>query len=122
MTGAPAALAAVRLGYDAALNATYRSLKSTRRSTMPIGGIIMSFTSDVTIGPNAPPTITATAKSITFYYEGELPAHVSFCGDGGGEHTYELGRKFALTDPDEIRHAADRYPTEPPKTTKKSEG
>ena len=41
-------------------------VKSNPPITTPIAGINTSFTSDVTIFPNAPPIITPTAKSITF--------------------------------------------------------
>ena len=42
-----------------------RLLKSTFPKTIPMGGIKMSFTSDVMIRPNAAPIITATARSST---------------------------------------------------------
>jgi hypothetical protein len=40
--------------------------KSVLPISAPIGGIRMSFTSDDTILPKAPPMITPTAMSITF--------------------------------------------------------
>src|SRR5262249_12827712 len=42
------------------------SLKSTRPRTRPIGGMRISFTSDVTIFPNAAPITIPTARSRTF--------------------------------------------------------
>ena len=42
-----------------------KSLKSTLPISIPIGGIRISFTNDVTILPKAPPMITPTAISIT---------------------------------------------------------
>src|SRR5262245_59700720 len=43
-----------------------RLLKSTCPSIIPMGGMITSLTSEVTILPNAAPMITPTARSMTF--------------------------------------------------------
>ncbi|MNC38341.1 hypothetical protein D3C75_869390 [compost metagenome] len=42
-----------------------KSLKLAPPSNLPIGGIRISLTTDVTIFPNAPPIMTPTARSIT---------------------------------------------------------
>src|SRR5690606_4668743 len=42
-----------------------KSVNSIPPSNIPIGGITMSFTKEATILPNAPPIITATARSTT---------------------------------------------------------
>ncbi len=42
-----------------------RWLKSVLPSRAPTGGMMISFTSDDTILPNAPPMMTPTAMSIT---------------------------------------------------------
>ena len=46
-------------------NLMLKSVKSTRPKAKPKGGMMMSFTNEVTILPKAPPTITPTAMSIT---------------------------------------------------------
>lgn len=38
----------------------------------------------------------------TFYYDGELPAHVSFFDASGNEESFELAPTFDLTDPGHI--------------------
>ena len=43
-----------------------RSAKFTPPIIFPIGGMMMSLTTEATILPNAPPMMTPTAMSITF--------------------------------------------------------
>src|ERR1017187_6121750 len=66
-TAAPAALASARdlkgpLLLSRLMN---KSLKLTLPIALPIGGMMMSLTAEVTILPNAPPMITPTARSTT---------------------------------------------------------
>ena len=44
-------------------NSNFRSLKLTPPMSHPIGGMMISFTIELTIFPNAPPMITPTAMS-----------------------------------------------------------
>lgn len=66
MVAALAAFAAASVGYDVPEMFRKRLEKSTRPSTNPIGGMMMSFTNDVTIRPNAAPMMMPTAISSTF--------------------------------------------------------
>lgn len=49
-------------------SANLRSVKLTLPINQPIGGMMMSSTSEVTILPNAAPMITPTARSTTFHF------------------------------------------------------
>src|SRR6266478_2797065 len=67
MTAAPAALASASdlngpLLLSRLMN---KSVKLTLPMTLPIGGMMMSLTTEVTILPKAPPMITPTARSTT---------------------------------------------------------
>src|SRR5262249_23034245 len=65
MVGAPAALAAARVGYDCPESVTNSSAQFTRPRARPMGGIKRSFTKEVTMAPKAAPMTTATARSTT---------------------------------------------------------
>src|ERR1019366_4869471 len=65
MTGAEAALAAAMVAEDWPFRLMNNSLKSMWPRIIPIGGMMMSFTIEVTIAPKAAPMITATARSRT---------------------------------------------------------
>ncbi|CKG22296.1 Uncharacterised protein [Streptococcus pneumoniae] len=47
-------------------NVIFKSVKSTPPNTIPSNGVMISFTKELTILPNAAPITTPTAKSITF--------------------------------------------------------
>src|SRR5512132_3692710 len=66
MTGAPAALAAASDANFCPERSMNRLLKSTWPSNSPIGGMITSSTSELTILPKATPMMIPTARSTTF--------------------------------------------------------
>lgn len=41
-------------------------------------------------------------KAVTFYFEGDLPAHVSFFSTDGMEETFELKRQFSVSNPQHV--------------------
>src|SRR5678815_1543287 len=63
MVAAPAFCASASDGYVPSPSTTNRLEKSTPPSALPIGGIMMSLTSDVTIAPKAAPMMTPMARS-----------------------------------------------------------
>ena len=66
MIGAPAFWASARDAYVDEEVQIEALLKSTLLTTSPMGGMTTSFTNELTIFPNTPPMMTATARSSTF--------------------------------------------------------
>src|SRR5438309_10479867 len=65
MTAAPAALASACDLYSPPVRLMYLSAKFTLPIALPMGGMMMSLTIEVTILPNAPPMMMPTAMSTT---------------------------------------------------------
>src|SRR5712671_4631841 len=65
MTAAPAALASASDLYSPPVRLMYLSAKFTLPIALPMGGMMMSLTIEVTILPNAPPMMIPTAMSTT---------------------------------------------------------
>src|SRR5437016_10055021 len=65
MTAAPAALASASDLYSPPVRLMYLSAKLTLPIALPMGGMMMSLTIEVTILPNAPPMMIPTAMSTT---------------------------------------------------------
>ena len=63
IVAAPASLAAARLVYSTSVRLMKMSEKSMPPVINPIGGMMISLTSDVTMLPKAAPMITPTARS-----------------------------------------------------------
>lgn len=62
--------------------------------------------------------------AVTYYYEGELPAHHSFAGDFAMEESFDLERQFSLSNPQHVARAdalvaAGILSKTPPKKTSK---